>query len=100
MKLTATTSGFVLAAAITVVLNTALSCAKDAYAPLKTVMRSLADHDWTTQGLIDLLVFVGLGFIFMSTRVGDRIDPSRLIAVLIGAVVIAGFGLCLWFALI
>jgi hypothetical protein len=100
MKLTAATSGFVLAAAITVLLNTTLSCAKDAYAPLKIVMQSLTGHDWTTQGLIDLLVFVGLGLLFMSTRVGDRIDPSRLIAVLIGAVVIAGFGLCLWFALI
>jgi hypothetical protein len=100
MKLTAATSGFVLAAAITVLLNTALACAKDAYAPLKTVMRSLAGHDWTTQGLIDLVVFVGLGLIFMSTGVGDRIDPSRLIAVLISAVAIAGLGLCLWFALI
>ena len=100
MKLTAATSGFVLAAAITVLLNTTLSCAKDAYAPLKIVMQSLTGHDWTTQGLIDLLVFVGLGLLFMSTRVGDRIDPSRLIAVLIGAVVIAGFGLCFWFALI
>ena len=100
MKLTAATSGFVLAAAITVILNTVLACAKDAYAPLKTVMQSLTGHDWTTQGLIDLAVFVGLGLLFVSTRVGDRIDPSRLIAVLISAVAIAGFGLCLWFALI
>ena len=100
MKLTAATSGFVLAAAVTVLLNTALSCAKDAYAPLKAVMRSLTGHDWTTQGLIDLFVFAGLGLIFMSTRVGDRIDPSRLIAALIGAVAIAGLGHCLWFALI
>ncbi len=100
MKLTVATSGFVLAAAITVILNAALACAKDAYAPLKTVMQSLTGHDWTTQGLIDLAVFVGLGLIFMNTRVGDRINPSRLIAVLISAVAIAGFGLCLWFALI
>jgi hypothetical protein len=96
----ATTSGFVLAAVITVLLNTALSCAKDAYAPLKAVMKSLAGHDWTTQGLIDLGLFLGLGLIFMSTRVAERMDPNRLIAALIGAVVIAGLGLCVWFAFV
>jgi uncharacterized membrane protein SirB2 len=100
MKLTAATSGFVLAAAITVLFNTALSCAKDAYAPLKDFMGSLTGHDWTTQGLIDLVLFVGLGAIFMSTRAAERIDSSRLIASLIGAVVIAGLGLCIWFAFV
>ena len=40
-KLTPYSSGFVLAAAITVLFNTALACAKDSYAPLKTFMKSL-----------------------------------------------------------
>jgi hypothetical protein len=34
---------------------------KDADASLKAFLKSLADHDWTTQGLIDLALFVGLG---------------------------------------
>lgn len=97
-KLTAATSGFVLAAAITVLFNTALAWVKDAYAPLKDFMTSIAGHDWITHGLADLLLFVGLGFIFMHTRVAERIDPSRLIGVLIGAVGIAGLGLALWYA--
>jgi hypothetical protein len=97
-KLSAATSGFALAAGITALVNTALSCAKDAYAPFKDFLKSLTDHDWTTQGLIDLALFVALGLIFTSTRVGDRIDPRRLIAVLVAAVVIAGLGLALWFA--
>ncbi len=75
-KLTPATSGFVLAAGITVLFNTALSCAKDAYAPLKAVMKSVAGRDWTTQGLIDLALFAGLGFVFMIARVGERI-PSE-----------------------
>ena len=99
-KLKSTTSGFVLAAGITVLLNTALSCAKDAYAPLKAFLKSLTDHDWTTQGVIDLLLFAGLGLIFMQARAGERIDPSRLIAGLIVAVAISGFGLALWFAFV
>jgi hypothetical protein len=100
MKLTAATSGFVLAAAITVLFNTALAWAKDVYAPLKDFMRSLTGHDWTTQGLIDLMLFVGLGLILMSTGVAERMDSSRLIAVLIGAVVVAALGLGLWYALV
>jgi hypothetical protein len=94
----AATSGFLLAAAITVLFNTALACAKDAYAPLKDFMRSLAGHDWTTLGLCDLVLFAGLGFIFTSTRLAAKIDPNRLIAVSIAAVTIAAFGLALWFA--
>jgi hypothetical protein len=100
MKLTAATSGFVLAAAITVLLNTVLSCVKDVNAPLKAAMKSLSGHDWTTQGLIDLVLFVGLGLIFTNTRVAEGINSSRLIASLIGAVVIAGLGLFTWFAFV
>jgi hypothetical protein len=29
-------------------------------------MKSIAGHDWTTQGLFDLVLFPGLGFIFMN----------------------------------
>lgn len=99
-RLTATASGFVLAAAITLLFNTALACAKDAYAPLKAFMKSLTGSDWTTHGLADLLLFAGLGFIFMNVRVAEKINSGRLIAVLIGAVVVAVFGLALWFAFV
>ena len=97
-KLTAATSGFVLATAITVLINTALACARDVSAPLKAFMKSLAGHDWTTQGLFDIALFVALGFIFMNTRIAEKMNPGRLIATLIGAVAIAGLGLSLWFA--
>ena len=98
LKLTAATSGFVFAAAITVLVNTALACTKDAYAPLKLFMKSLSGHDWTTQGLFDLLLFVALGVIFMQAKVAEKIDPNRLIGVLIGAVGMAALGLALWYA--
>ncbi len=91
------TSGFLLAASITILFNTGLACLKDAYTPLKDLMKSLAGHDWTTLGLADLVIFVTLGLIFTSTKLGKRIDPGRLTATLIGSVVIAGVGLSLWF---
>ncbi len=86
--LTPASSGFVLAAAITVLLNTVLACA---------IMKSVAGHDWPTQGLFDLVLFAGMGLIFTYTGIGEKIEPNRLIAALIGAVVIAGLGLALWF---
>jgi uncharacterized membrane protein SirB2 len=93
-----TTSGFVLAAAITALVNTALACAKDAYAPLKAFLKSIAGHDWTTQGLFDLALFIALGLIFASTKIAAKMSPRHLIASLVGAVVVAGAGLALWFA--
>ena|ERR1019366_8583892 len=87
------TSGFVLAAAITVLFNAAL-------APLNHFMASLSGNPWTTHGLADLVVFAGLGFLITNTRVAEKTDPNRLIVALIGPVVIAGLGLVLWFALV
>jgi hypothetical protein len=98
-KLTAATSGFVLAAAITVVLNTALAWAKDLHPALNDYMKSLSGHHWTTHGLADLLVFVVLGLAFTTTGLGQKLSPSRLIAILIGAVVISAVGLGLWYVL-
>ena len=98
-KLRAATSGFVLAAALTVVFNTALACAKDASVPLKNFMKSLTDHDWTTQGLVDLLVFVGLGLFFVKSKMTERTNPIHLIGVLVAAVASAGLGLALWYAI-
>ena len=97
-QLTAATSSFVLAAAVTVLFSTALAWAKDVYAPLKDTMKVLTGQDWTTHGLLDLLLFIGLGCIFMRTKASEKIPPRRLIGGLILAVGIAVPGLALWFA--
>jgi hypothetical protein len=99
-RLSAATSGFVLAAAITVLFNTALAWAKDAYAPLTNFMTSLTGHHWTTHGLVDLVLFVGLGFIFTNSKAVEKTGSNRLIGFLIGAVAIAGMGLVLWYAFV
>ena len=91
------TSGFALSAAVVVLFNTLLACVKDADAPLKNFMRSLTGHDWITQGLADLILFVLLGLLFLKLRVA--MDGTRLIAVLVGAVAIASVALGTWYAL-
>jgi len=93
------TAAFALAAVITIVFNTALAWAKDAYQPLSRFMNSIAGHNWTTQGLADILLFFGLGLVFRKAGWAERIDPQRLISLLAAAVVVAGMGLAAWYAL-
>jgi hypothetical protein len=100
MKLAPSTSAAVLAAAIAILFNTALAWAKDASPPLNSFMASLTGHHWTTHGLADLAVFVGLWLILARTKFAGKIDPTRLIGALVAAVAAAAFGLVLWFAFV
>lgn len=92
-------AAFALSAGITILFNTVVACAKDAYSPLKAFMASLSDHDWTTQGLADVILFILLGLILLNTHLPEKIKPKRLISFLVLAVVISGVGLFAWYAL-
>ena len=96
-QLAPATSSFALAAAVTVLFNTALAWAKDSYAPLNNFMKSLTGHHWTTHGLADIAVFVALGIIFEKSHVAEKMEPNRVISILVGAVIAAGLGLALWY---
>ncbi|HKN59728.1 MAG TPA: hypothetical protein VJW93_01020 [Candidatus Acidoferrales bacterium] len=89
---------FAIAASITVLFSTALAWAKDAYKPLNDFMNALVWHNWITHGLADVILFIGLGLTFSKTDWVERIAPNRLIAFLVAAVVVAGVGLFVWYA--
>jgi hypothetical protein len=97
-KLGRASASFAMSATVTILFNTALACLKDAYAPLTQFMDGLAGHNWTTQGLADVVMFLGLGLIFSRTDLAERISPNRLISFLAAAVAVAGVGLFVWFA--
>ena len=63
-KLSSTSAGFAMAAAITIIFSTVLACVKDAYKPLNSFMNSVAWHNWITHGIIDVILFIALGMIF------------------------------------
>jgi hypothetical protein len=92
-------AGFALSAAVTIVFNTILACIKDAWEPLKNWMGSLVGHNWTAQGIADLVLFFGLGVVFMKTGWAAGIPPGRLAWALIAAVLLASGGLFAWYAL-
>ena len=96
-KLGPANTAFVLAAAIAIVFNTVLALVKDAYEPLNSFMKSVSGHHWTTHGLADVILFGGLGLIFWKTGVAEKLDPNRLVSILVWAVIAASLGLFTWF---
>lgn len=93
-------AAYAMAAALTIVFNTILTWAKEAYQPLHAFMASLTGHHWTTHGIADVVLFVVLGLAFVNWGVAARMAPQRLIGTLIGAVVVAGLGLVGFFVLL
>jgi hypothetical protein len=98
-KLGRASASFALAAAVTVLFNTVLAWAKDAYHPLNDFMGSIAGHNWTTQGLADIILFFALGLAFMKIGWAEKIAPQRLIFLLAASVAVAAIGLFAWYAL-
>ena len=91
-------AAFGMAAAITALFNTALACVKDACHPLQNLLNAITGNNWTTQGLADVILFVGLGLILSNTGKVQAIKPDRLILFLIAAVAVAAVGLFVWYA--
>jgi hypothetical protein len=97
--LDAVSAAFALSAAVTIVFNTLLTWAKEAYPALNSFMASLTGHHWITHGMADVLLFFALGLVFMNLGTAARMAPQRLMPVLAAAVVAAGLGLAGWFVL-
>jgi hypothetical protein len=98
-KLGRFSAGFALAACITILFSTALAWAKDAYSPLNSLMNALAWHNWITHGLADVILFFGLGLILSRTNWVSSLASNRLVSFLVASVMVAGFGLFVWYIL-
>ena len=96
--LDATATAFGISAAVAIVFNTLLAWVKDAYDPLNTLMAHVGGHHWTTHGLVDVIVFLGLGAILMRRRI--TMDGNLMVGLLAAAVVLSGAGLGVWFLLV
>jgi hypothetical protein len=98
-KLGRASAAFGMAAAITAIFNTVLACVKDADRPLLNWMNGIAGHNWTTQGLADVILFVGLGLILSNTGALQAMRANRMILFLVVAVAASGAGLFAWYAI-
>jgi hypothetical protein len=81
------TVSFGLAVAITSLFSALLVVVKElSDKTLMPLMKAATGHHWITHSVIDVIVFVVLGFLL--TKV--QISPERLNQLIIGAIVIAG----------
>jgi len=94
-----TTAGFAISAAITVLFNTVLACTKDAWPALLKLMNRIAWHNWITQGIADLVLFILLGLLFSAMKTSPEKSQSRLASFLTVAVIVSGLGLFVWYAI-
>ena len=96
----ATATAFGLSAAVTVVFNVILAFVKDSYPPLNSFMAALTGHHWRTHGLVDVAVFLLLGWVFMARGIPGRDLAMSDVVTLSVATVIASGALGLWFILV
>ena len=96
-KLDPVSAAFALSASVTFIFNTLLAWVKDSVPALNSFMAALTGHHWTTHSLFDLIVFVGLGFVFMKTGTAERMDGMTLVRVVVGSAIVGGLGLLGWF---
>lgn len=87
------TRSFGLSFSITSLLSALLVILKETHE--KTVlewMKNLTSHHWITHGLINLILFVVLGFVLSNTNNGNgvNITSKNLVIAIAGAVVISG----------
>lgn len=79
-------TGFGLALAITVLLNSLLVVSKESDAGIKTWMKGLTGHHWITHAVIVLVTYVALGVILSRSRAARKISGGTLLVVFVASV--------------
>jgi len=98
-ELSNATVSFGLSAAIVNVFNGLLVILKESNQDtLLAWMKTVTFHHWITHGLLDLILFVVIGFILSKTNAGKGVSMSAnalilvlVLSVVIGYTLIAGF---------
>ncbi|MFK5997925.1 MAG: hypothetical protein QM492_07430 [Rhodobacterales bacterium] len=85
--LDAKTSGYVKAYAYTAIFNAILVLFKESFPIVHDVMASLGHH-WITHGVLDLLVFFGLGMLFAARN--ETMEGSKAVTYLIWSTIVGG----------
>jgi hypothetical protein len=86
------TRSFALSLAITSVVSALLVVWKESNETLLAFMKSITGHHWITHSIFDLILFVIIGLILARSHGGEgvRMTGTRLITVLVCAVVLGG----------
>ena len=92
-----TTIGFGLSAAVVSIFNTLLVIFKELTPPFKNGMASAMGHHWTTHGVMVIVLFIVLGFVFTGIVKADSWGAEKLGNTLLWSVIIAGGALAAFY---
>jgi len=89
-------AGFGMSLAVTSVLNAIILVIKEKNESVMSALKAALGHHWTTHGVIVIIVFLLLGFIFSAMKLETRFDSHRMLkyivwGVVISSVITAGF---------
>jgi len=84
-----TATAFGLSYAVACLFNAVVVILKETIPAVHDGMAALAGHHWVAHGLLDLIVFVVLGFVFARTSLA-HMSAKALITNVVGATVLGG----------
>ena len=90
----ANVAGFGVSYAIACVFNAILVVLKESSPGIHDAMVALTGHHWVTHGLLDLIVFLGLGYILSRRDMemsGDALVKTVVGATILGGLIIVGY---------
>jgi protein-S-isoprenylcysteine O-methyltransferase Ste14 len=90
--------GFGISLIIMMLFNAVLTVTKEAYEPLIKGMAAISGHHWITHGIIVVVLFFILGFVFSGAQTeksswasARRVTICAILSAAIGAILIGGF---------
>jgi hypothetical protein len=84
-----TVTAFGVSYAITSIFSALLVVLKEASVSVHDGLAAITGHHWVSHGVLDLIVFVVLGFVLSRTSAA-QMSAKSLIAVVVGATVVSG----------
>ncbi|HTZ39116.1 MAG TPA: hypothetical protein VMB77_03080 [Syntrophales bacterium] len=94
-----TTIGFGLSAAVMSILNALLVIFKELTPPFKAGMASAMGHHWTTHGVMVIVLFILLGFVFSGMAKPESWNADRLGKTILWSVIVGGGALAAFYLL-
>ncbi len=93
------TASFGLSLGITSLFNALLVILKETNEATVLAWMKAAGHHWVTQGVLDLIVFVALGFALVKIGQSWQSQPNKVTASAIGGIVLGSLIIAAFFAL-
>ena len=97
-RVSAQVAGYGYSYAITSLFSALLVVLKETSPTVMSLMAGLSGHHWVTQGILDLILFVVIGWLLSRSTVAKNASYGSVISAVIGSTVISGLIIAGFFA--